>query len=224
MLKVVGIKKCYGKDTVLENAALQVGTEIKALIGLNGSGKSTLLKIIAGIVPADEGQILFGDEDVTALPPERRSVGYVPQHPALFKHLTVEENIRYGMRSGRGTEEDFRRTVEMLDLQKVLKKKPHELSGGYQSRTSLARSLVPRPRVILLDEPLNGVDAALKGKMLPEFRKALQAAGVPVLFVTHDAEEAELLADSFAVIVSGQVRMLNSASEAFEHLRGPKLS
>lgn len=219
MLKLVGIKKNYGKTKVLDDVSLEVGSEIKALIGLNGIGKSTLLKIIAGIVPLDQGEIWFGDEEVTSFPPESRNVGYVPQHPALFKHLTVEENIRYGMRNGRGTEESFKEVVELLDLHNVLQKKPAELSGGYQSRTSLARSLVPRPRVILLDEPLSGVDAAIKEKMLPEFRRVLKMAGVPVLFVTHDAEESQLLADSFAVLIDGRVKLLNNSSEAFMLMR-----
>ena len=219
MLKLEGIKKSYGRERVLDDVFLEVDSEIKALIGLNRSGKSTLLKIIAGIVPLDQGKVWFDDNEVTMLPPEKRNVGYVPQHPALFQHLTVEDNIRYGMRNGRGTEESFREVVELLDLQDVLQKKPGELSGGYQSRCSLARSLVPRPRVMLLDEPLNGMDTALKEKMLPEFRKALKAAGVPVLFVTHDAGEAELIADSFAVITGGRVYSVNSCREAFELMR-----
>ncbi len=219
MLKLEGIKKSYGKEQILAGVSLQVGSEIKALIGLNGSGKSTLLKIIAGIVPLDEGKIWIDDDDVTMLPPEKRNIGYVPQHPALFKHLTVEDNIRYCMRNGRGTEESFREVVKLLDLQSVLSKKPAELSGGYQSRCSLARALVPKPRIILMDEPLNGVDAALKEKMLPEFKEALKASGVPVLFVTHDAAEAELLAESFAVIVAGRVNSLVNSSEAFKLMR-----
>lgn len=218
MLKLDAIKKSYGKDKVLDNVSLQVDSEIKALIGLNGSGKSTLLKIIAGIVPLDQGQIWFGNDNITMLAPERRNIGYVPQHPALFQHLITKDNIRYGMRNGRGTEENFQEVVELLDLQDVLQKKPSELSGGYQSRVSLARALVPNPRIILLDEPLNGIDAAIKEKLLPEFKKALKAAGVPVLFVTHDGGEAELVADSFAVIISGQVKSVNSSLEAFERM------
>ena len=136
--------------------------EIKALIGLNGKRQFTLLKIIAGIVPLDQGKVWLGDEEVTRQPPEKRNVGYVPQNPALFQHLTVDENIRYGLRNGRGTENVVQEMVELMDLKEVLHKKPSELSGGYKSRTCLARALVPRPRVMLLDEPLNGMDAALE--------------------------------------------------------------
>jgi ABC-type Fe3+/spermidine/putrescine transport system ATPase subunit len=218
MLKVQGISKSYNRERVLENVSLEVSPEIKALIGLNGSGKSTLLKIIAGIVPLDQGKVWLGDEEVTRQPPEKRNVGYVPQNPALFQHLTVDENIRYGLRNGRGTENVVQEMVELMDLKEVLHKKPSELSGGYKSRTCLARALVPRPRVMLLDEPLNGMDAALKEKMLPEFRKVLKASGIPVLFVTHDVREAELVADSFAVIHDGQVHAVGGAEEAFHKM------
>jgi len=130
MLKLVGVKKSFGNNKVLEDVSLEVASsEIKALIGLNGIGKSTLLKIIAGIVPLDQGEIWFGEEEVTSLPPEVRNVGYVPQHPALFKHLTVEGNIRYSMRNGRGTEESFKEVVELLDLHHVLHKKPQQSSA-----------------------------------------------------------------------------------------------
>lgn len=219
MLKLDSIEKSFGKDRVLNGVSLLVKSEIKALIGLNGSGKSTLLKIVAGIALLDRGEIWFGDKNVTNLPPEKRNLGYVPQHPALFQHLTVEKNIRYGLRNGRGSEDSFSEVVELLDLQGVLHKKPRELSGGYQMRTSLARALLPRPQVMLLDEPLNGMDAALKEKMLPEFRDVLKLIGIPVLYVTHDAQEAELIADSFAVINHGQVSSMSNSAEAFEMLR-----
>mgnify|MGYP000949812706 CR=1 FL=1 len=218
MLKLDNICKSFKQEKVLDRVSLEVGSEIKALIGLNGSGKSTLLKIIAGIVPLDQGEVWLGDEVVTRQPPEKRYVGYVPQNPALFQHLTVDENIRYGLRNGRGAEKAVQEMVDMMDLQEVLHKKPSELSGGYKSRTCLARALVPRPRVMLLDEPLNGMDAALKEKMLPEFRRVLKASGIPVLFVTHDAREAELVADSFAVILDGQVHAIGCSEEAFEKM------
>ncbi|NLS45643.1 MAG: ATP-binding cassette domain-containing protein [Firmicutes bacterium] len=218
MLKAENITKTYNGRKVLNEVSLEIRSEIKALIGVNGSGKSTFLKIVAGIVVPDKGRVLFSDGDVTEKPPEQRNFGYVPQHPALFQHLTVEDNIRYGLRNGRGSEESFRKAVELLDLKEELKKKPRELSGGYQSRTSLARALVSQPRVILLDEPLSGMDVALKDKILPEFRIALKAADVPVLFVTHDAGEAEIVADSFAVIKDGVVRELDNSEEAFKFM------
>ncbi len=216
MLKAENVKKSFGDLTVLDGVSLQVDSKIEALVGLNGSGKSTLLKIIAGIVKPDEGQVWFGDHDMTDKPPEQRHIGYVPQYPALFKHLTVEDNICYALRNGRGSKQSFQEIVDLLGLREVLKKRPHELSGGYQSRTSLARALVPRPRVILLDEPLSSMDAATKEKLLPEFRRALKATTVPVLFVTHDAEEAKIIADNFTVIKDGKIQFSSSSEEAFK--------
>lgn len=219
MLTVKQISKRYGPQTVLCKAELEVDSEIKALIGINGSGKSTLLKIAAGIVEPDEGQVLINGRDITYLPPELRNVGYVPQHPALFQHLTVEDNVRYAMRNGKGTMESYECVIQMMGLEEVLHKKPRQLSGGYQSRASLARALVPQPDVILMDEPLNGIDVVVKEKILPDFRKVLKELEVPVLYVTHDPKEAELLADSYAIIDNGEVRSVQSSAESFELIR-----
>lgn len=218
MLSIKGLSKSFSKQIVLQDINLEVGPEIKALIGINGSGKSTLLKIVAGILAADSGSISIGSKEITSLPPEERNIGYVPQHPALFTHLSVQENIRYGMRHGKGTEEIYQQAVEMLDLKSVLDKKPGQLSGGYQHRASLARALVPQPEVMLLDEPLNGVDVVLKEKLLPEFRNVLKVLQIPVLFVTHDPGEARLLADNYFVIVNGEIASATSDIAAFQAL------
>lgn len=219
MLEVRDIEKRFGKHEVLRGVSLTVGPQIKVIIGLNGSGKSTLLKIIAGILDPTGGRVVLNGQDVTGLPPEERRVGYVPQHPALFNHLAVRENIRYGMRNGQGSEEMVDKVVKMLGLEEVLERKPDELSGGYRSRASLARALAPQPRVILLDEPLSDIDVAIKEKLLPEFREVLAVLGVPVLYVTHDPWEAEQLTDSFAVMVDGRFTEINSAGEAFDLIR-----
>lgn len=216
MLRIENITKTYNGRAVIDRVSLEVGSEIKAIVGINGSGKSTFLKMIAGIVTPDEGTIWFGDNDVTQKPPESRNLGYVPQRAALFQHLSVEQNIRYSMRNGRGSNESFEKAVELLGLGKELSKKPRELSGGYQSRASLARALASDPKVILLDEPLTGMDATLKERMLPQFREALSAAGIPVLFVTHDAEEARIVADSFTLIKNGKLQSLGESDEAFK--------
>lgn len=216
MLYVKEITKKFGNQTVLDQASLEVNSEIKALIGINGSGKSTLLKIIAGIIPADHGKVFLNKCDVTNLPPERRNVGYVPQHPALFRHMTVKENILYGMRNNRGSMETYEKVIDLLDLQSVLKKHPKELSGGYQTRTSLARALVPEPQILLMDEPLTGIDIALKKKILPNFRETLKKLQVTVLYVTHDPNEAELLVDNYAIISNKQICHVDTATEAFD--------
>lgn len=219
MLEASGIVKRFGKREVLRGVSLTVEPQIKVIIGLNGSGKSTLLKIIAGILAANEGRVIFDGQDMTSLDPEERHVGYVPQHPALFTNMLVRDNIRYGMRGGRGSEDMLGKVVKMLGLEEVLERKPEELSGGYKSRASLARALAPQPRVILLDEPLSDIDVAIKEKLLPEFREVLKVLQVPVLYVTHDPWEAEQLGDSFAVMVQGRLTEIESAGEAFDLIR-----
>ncbi len=219
MLQAKEITKKFRQQVVLQQACLEVNSEIKALIGINGSGKSTFLKIVAGIVSADHGKVFLNNCDVTSLPPEQRNVGYVPQHPALFQHLTVKENILYGMRNGKGSIDTYERIVDLLDLQAVLDKHPRELSGGYRTRTSLARALVPQPQILLMDEPLTGIDVVLKERILPDFRKVLKELQVPVLYVTHDPKEAELLADNYALMDNGQVRQVDTSAEAFELIR-----
>ena len=219
MLIIEGIGKRYGSQQVLKEVALEIGGEVKVLIGINGSGKSTLLKIIAGIIKADEGKVILQDRDITGLAPEERYLGYVPQHPALFSHKTVLENIRYGMRNGRGSAEFVEQIVEMLNLGKVLDRKPGELSGGYKSRVSLARALAPQPEIILLDEPLSDIDVVVKDKLLPEFRRVLELFHVPVLYVTHDPREAQQVGDRFAVIIDGHIKEIESAEEAFDMLK-----
>lgn len=219
MLQAKGITKKYGRQIVLQNASLEINNEIKALIGINGSGKSTFLKIIAGIVSADQGDVLLNNYNIIKLPPESRDVGYVPQNPALFQHLTVKENILYGMRNGKGTIEAYNQIVEMLDLKEVLTKSPRTLSGGFQSRASLARALVPQPKMLLMDEPLSSMDVVLKERILPDFRRVLKKLEIPVLYVTHDPWEAELLADNFAIMDNAQISQVDTSTEAFELIR-----
>lgn len=219
MLQANKVSKQFGKQVVLDQSSLDVDSEIKALIGINGSGKSTFLKIVAGIVTADQGEIFLNDRNITNLPPEERNIGYVPQHPALFHHMNVKENILYGMRNNKGSMEAYEKVVDLLDLSSVLNKHPRELSGGFQTRTALARALVPQPPIILMDEPLTGIDVALKERILPNFRKALKEIEVPVLYVTHDPKEAELLADSYAVINNGKINQVDTAVEAFDLIR-----
>lgn len=224
MLKASGIYKRYGREIVLRNAGLDLNSEIKALIGINGSGKSTFLKIIAGIVEAEQGEVFINGKDVTRLPPEQRYVGYVPQYPALFQHLNVEENILYGVRKNkRAAKAVYEKVVEMLALGDVLRKQPRELSGGYRSRVSLARALVPQPHILLMDEPLSGMDIVVRKKVLPDFRQVLKEFQIPVLYVTHDHEESELMADSFAVMDRGEIISVVSGAEAFEIIQNSTL-
>lgn len=219
MLEVSDLSKTFGQQQVLRAVRLQVGPEIKVIIGLNGSGKSTLLKIIAGILPADQGRVAINGREVTTLPPEEREVGYVPQQPALFNHLTVWQNLTYPLKNGRGSRETAERMVQLLGLADILTKRPRELSGGYRNRVSLARALASGPKIMLLDEPLSDVDAATKETLLLEFREVLKSMNIPVLYVTHDVGEAEIIGSSFAVMTGGVLAAVESVGEALALIR-----
>jgi len=219
MLRLEGLAKHYGSRAVLDNVCLEADGHVHVVIGLNGSGKSTLLKAVAGILPLDAGHVSVNGRALDHLLPEDRNVGYVPQHPALFRHLTIQDNICYCLRNGRGSGEDILGLVEMLGLEHVLDQRPQTLSGGYQSRVSLARTLASGPEVMLLDEPLSDLDVAIKETLLPDFKKALGDRGIPVVYVTHDRMEAELLGDRFSVMIRGQLAPVDSADEAFAAIR-----
>ncbi|WP_038057469.1 ABC transporter ATP-binding protein [Thermodesulfobacterium hydrogeniphilum] len=220
MLRIENLKKFFGKNVILNKVNLKVNpSEIKVIMGLNGSGKSTFLKIIAGLIQPDEGQIFINDKDITKLDPEDRNIGYVPQHPALFPHLTVKENIYYSLKNKRGSKKLADQLVKMLDLEPYLEKKTDILSGGYKSRVSLARALVSQPEVILLDEPLSDLDLAIKEKLLEKFKEVLKFLNIPVIYVTHDPVEAQIIGDTFSVLIKGKIKEINSIEEAHQLMR-----
>ena len=219
MLKVEQLFKRFGSKVIVDRVSFEVDSAITVIVGLNGSGKSTLLKVMAGIWPQDGGSVFVGDRNITRFAPEDRHVGYVPQHPALFKTMTVKENIRYCLRNGRGSEERVERLIDMLELGEVLHQKADTLSGGFQSRVSMARALASNPQVMLLDEPLSDLDVAIKEKLLPQFKKVLKALHMPVVYVTHDSMEAGLMGDRFSVMVRGTLSEVNSAQDAFDVVR-----
>ncbi len=176
--------------------------ETLALLGPSGSGKSTLLKLVAGLLRPDGGFVRFGGEDLTPLPPERRRVGFLFQDYALFPHLTVAENIAFGLVEARwpkgAREARVAELLERMELTPHAGKRPKELSGGEQQRVALARALAPRPRLLLLDEPLGALDLRLREELLFFLRKTLKEEGVTTLLVTHDQGEAFLLAHRVA--------------------------
>jgi len=219
LLKVEQLFKRFGSKVIVDRVSFEVDSAITVIVGLNGSGKSTLLKVMAGIWPQDGGSVFIGDRNITCFAPEDRHVGYVPQHPALFKTMTVKENIRYCLRNGRGSEEMVERLIDMLELGEVLHQKADTLSGGFQSRVSMARALASNPQVMLLDEPLSDLDVAIKEKLLPQFKKVLKALHMPVVYVTHDSMEAGLMGDRFSVMIRGTLSEVNSAQGAFEVVR-----
>lgn len=220
MLEIRDVHKSFGKQKVLNGVSLKVSPgELQVLIGLNGSGKTTLLKILTGLLEPDKGKVQIGGRDVTQLPPEERYIGYVPQHTALFSHLTVKENILYSLHHGRGSEETFHHMVDLLALEPYLGRKPGELSGGYRSRVALARALTSTPKAMLLDEPITEVDRAKKEHILPLFRSVLVEMNIPVLYITHDPWEAEQIGTSFSIMKDGNVTRINSPAEAFAIVR-----
>jgi molybdate transport system ATP-binding protein len=220
MLEVNNVVKTYADHRVLDNTSVAIGNgHILVIIGLNGSGKSTLMKIITGILPCENGCIRINGTDVSALEPEDRNVGYVPQSTALFNHLTVRENITYSQKNGRGSPDGYEKVVSMLNLTDYLSKKPKELSGGYRARVALARALYSQPSVMLLDEPMTEVDHAKKEQVLPEFKQVLHRLNIPVLYITHDPREAELIGDSFAVMTAGKLKNIKTTEEAFRMIK-----
>ncbi|HEX6688510.1 MAG TPA: ABC transporter ATP-binding protein [Solirubrobacterales bacterium] len=209
-LSVAGLSKAFGDSPVLAGLELEVPAgSLTAVLGPSGCGKTTLLRLLGGFEHADGGSIRLGDrvlcEAGTHLAPERREIGFVPQEGALFPHLDIAANVGFGLpralrRSGRVEE-----LLQLVDLQGLAKRFPHQLSGGQQQRVALARALAPEPGLILLDEPFDALDAGLRAQVRGEVREALRAAGATALLVTHDQEEALSLADLVAVMRGGRI-------------------
>ncbi|WP_038058180.1 ABC transporter ATP-binding protein [Thermus amyloliquefaciens] len=193
--------------------------EVLSLLGPSGSGKSTLLRLIAGLLTPDRGFVRFGGLDLTPLPPERRGVGFLFQDYALFPHLTVAENIAFGLVEARWPKaEREARVQELLERMELLphaRKRPQELSGGEQQRVALARALAPRPRLLLLDEPLGALDLRLREELLFFLRRTLRGEGVTTLVVTHDQGEAFLLAHRVAVLRQGRLVQVGRPEEVY---------
>ncbi|MDQ4070086.1 MAG: ABC transporter ATP-binding protein [Actinomycetota bacterium] len=209
-VECVGVWKSFGKVHALRatDLALATGT-LTAVLGPSGCGKTTLLRAIAGFERIDAGRIRVSGQDVAGpglhVPPERRRVTIVPQEQALFPHLTVAGNVGYGVRRGPERDEAVEAMLELAGLSGLGSRMPHELSGGQQQRVALARALAPKPTVVLLDEPFGSLDAALRDEIRSEVAGVLRASAATSLLVTHDQEEALSMADSVAVMRSGEI-------------------
>jgi putative spermidine/putrescine transport system ATP-binding protein len=194
--------------------------ELLAVIGASGCGKSTLLRLVAGLLPLQAGQLLIEGRDVAHTPPWHRSVGMVFQSYALFPHLDVLDNVAYGLRMrGVGRDERRRQAAAMLatvGLSEHAHRRPAQLSGGQQQRVALARALAFKPSVLLLDEPLAALDAHIRGQLCDEIRDVQQRSGAATLFVTHDQQEALMMADRVAVLHQGRLQQLASPRELYE--------
>jgi ABC-type Fe3+/spermidine/putrescine transport system ATPase subunit len=220
LLSIRNVAKTFGRNVVLRNISLDIAEgEFLTILGESGSGKTTLLRIIAGFESATSGELSMGDERLDHQPPYRRRVNTVFQSYALFPHLTVEENVGYGLQvAKRPVAEIAQRVAEALDKVKMTahaKKKPSKISGGQQQRVALARALVNRPRLLLLDEPLSALDANLRRQMQVELKSLQREVGIAFVFVTHDQEEAMVMSDRIALLRSGELEQVATPREIY---------
>lgn len=224
MLKLQNLSLRYEKDQVLRDVSFEVAEgELVCLLGPSGCGKTTTLRLIAGFEKPETGKIMIGDQVVSnarqTLAPQKRDLGFLFQDYALFPHLTVAENISYGL-SGRSKKEVKKQTWEMLRQIQLLDhadKYPHELSGGEQQRVALARACAPGPSLMLLDEPFSGLDTSLRANLRRETREVLKDQGVTAIMVTHDPEEAMLMADRIVLMRNGMVIQSGTPEELYNN-------
>jgi ABC-type Fe3+/spermidine/putrescine transport system ATPase subunit len=215
------LDKRFGELHVTAGVSLSAQKdEIVALLGPSGSGKTTVLRLVAGFETPDSGSVRVGEEDVTGLPPEKRRFGMVFQHYALFPHLTVGENVAFGLETQglpRGEiETRVGETLSAVDLTGFERRRISQISGGQQQRVALARALAPRPRVLLLDEPLSNLDPALRERTRRELKRIIRRVGITTLFVTHEQEEAFDLGDRVAVLNAGRLEQIGRPEELYE--------
>jgi iron(III) transport system ATP-binding protein len=222
LLSVDGLRKQFAKggSAAVENVSFVLGEgEMMALLGPSGCGKTTTLRMIGGFEVPDAGRIQLRGRDITALPPEQRGIGFVFQDYALFPHLDVLANVRFGLRKLPRDKADARARdmLALVGLADLGARKPHELSGGQQQRVALARTLAVAPPVVLLDEPFSNLDAAMRVETRQEVRKLLKATGSAAILVTHDQEEALALADRIAVMEKGHIRQIGTPDEIYRN-------
>ncbi len=225
-IRVIDIAKDFGRTGALRGVSLDVRDgELLALLGPSGSGKTTLLRVIAGLEAPSTGQVFFGEEDATTVPVQKRRIGFVFQNYALFKHMTVRDNIAYGLRVRRrseqpSTSEIIKRADDLLDLVQLSdigSRYPRQLSGGQQQRVALARALAVEPRVLLLDEPFGALDARVRKDLRRWLRDLHDRTGHTTVFVTHDQEEALELADRVAILNAGKIEQIGSPDDIYDH-------
>jgi ABC-type Fe3+/spermidine/putrescine transport system ATPase subunit len=220
LLRIRNVAKSFGRNQVLRSISVEVAEgEFLTILGESGSGKTTLLRIIAGFERASGGELWMGSERLDQQPPYRRRVNTVFQHYALFPHLSVEQNVAYGLRVAKRPQSETRqRVAEALAMVKMTAQasaKPSRISGGQQQRVALARALVNRPRLLLLDEPLSALDANLRRQMQVELKSLQREVGTTFIFVTHDQEEAMVMSDRIALLRSGELEQVATPREIY---------
>jgi len=220
-IRVENVTRRFGKVRALDDVSIEVrDQEFVVLLGPSGCGKTTLLRIIAGLESADSGRVLIGDRDVTNLAPRNRGIAMVFQNYAIFPHLTVYENIAFGLRMARASQalvkERVDKAASLMHIEALLERHPAQLSGGQRQRVAVARALAVEPQVLLMDEPLSNLDALLRLEMRAELKRLLHDAQTTTLYVTHDQVEAMSLADRIAVMDAGQIAQYDSPVRVYQ--------
>jgi spermidine/putrescine transport system ATP-binding protein len=219
-LHLVNLTKTFGDFKAVDNLTLTIPAgSFFALLGPSGCGKTTTLRIVAGLEEPTSGQIKLGQDDITNLPPYKRWVNTVFQSYALFPHLTIYENVAFGLRRQKAKDIDnqVKAMLELVELTTQAQKKPQQLSGGQQQRVAVARALINEPDVLLLDEPLGALDLKLRRQMQLELKRIQTEVGITFVHVTHDQEEAMTMADTIAVMNEGKIEQMGSPIQIYEH-------
>jgi putrescine transport system ATP-binding protein len=221
-VRIVDVVKKFDETVAVKGVNLSVKKgELFALLGSSGCGKSTLLRMLAGLESVTSGQIVIDGEDLAEMPPYRRPVNMMFQSYALFPHMTVDTNVAFGLKQEgvRGAElrERVNAALELVQMGRYAKRKPHQLSGGQQQRVALARSLVKRPKLLLLDEPMSALDKQIRQRTQMELLNILERVGVTCIMVTHDQEEAMTMAGRLAVMSEGEIVQIGTPHEVYEY-------
>ncbi len=220
MLEISGIKKSFDGTTVLDDISLKIGdSQIVSILGSSGGGKTTLLNIILGLLQPDSGKIVFDGTDITNTPMERRGFNIVFQDYALFPNLTAYKNIVYGLRNypERSTKEEIEALIDLLDLREHLNKKIDQLSGGQKQRVALARTMVMKPKILLLDEPLSALDGVIKESIKEKIFTIAKEFHLTTIIVTHDPEEALTISDKVLILNKGKIEQFAEPSEIIKN-------
>lgn len=222
MLEVKDLGKNYEGQPLLRGVSFRVDAgETVCLLGRSGSGKSTILRIISGLEKADRGQVLWDGHDISRIPVHQRGFGLMFQDYALFPHRSVAENVAFGLRMQNlpraEIDERVRAALARVNMTGFARRRVTDLSGGEQQRVALARAMAPRPRLLMLDEPLGALDRTLREQLMDELRRVLQQSGIPAIYVTHDQEEAFTFADKLIILHEGRVEQAGSPAEVYLH-------
>lgn len=217
-----GVKKIYDKKVVIDNIDLEIkDKEFVVLVGASGCGKSTILRMIAGLEDITGGEILIGDKKVNNIPPKDRDIAFVFQSYALYPHMTVRENIAFGLKMRKVPKDEIEQKVleaaKILDLTEYLDRKPKQLSGGQRQRVALGRAIVRNPKVFLMDEPLSNLDAKLRVQMRAEIKKLHEKLQTTFIYVTHDQTEALTMGDRIVVLDKGVIQQVDSPEEIYNN-------